>query len=236
MKDYLLILADKNIDLSKQRKQILEDGRFLYNYYIADPNIDNDYIIDNDIIYVKIPNNYEYISMLFYKAISYVYNNINNIKGVFKFDSDLELNIDNLYKATNNNKYKYFGEVYKNNIHYSNYHTKFFNEKDLLLPECIYCSCVGYYLSYDILKHLIFNKNIFELIIYEDICVGVILNRNNIYPQYINILNEICKEIEEEKKQIMQTNIKIDNNLCKYCGYPMNKVKYNYCPNCQKIY
>lgn len=240
MKNYLLILCDKYTDIPNHRKQILDDGRFLYNYFIADPHIENDYKMENDIIYIKLDDKLENISMLFYKALSYVYNSIKNINGIFRLDYDLEINLDNLYKIINNTNYLYLGEVYYNTIQYSKYYEKNFNNKKLLLPECIYCSNIGYYISVELIQILLSNKKIFDNIIYEDICVGIILNRNNIYPHYVNIIGEICKEKEQIKQQTIEQTTRLNtttySNVCKYCGYPKDTVRFNYCPRCQKIY
>jgi hypothetical protein len=251
MKPYILILSYKN---SKNIKKI-NDDRFLYNYFIADPSLDTDYKKseeeDDNKIFIKCEENIP--SKLFFLSIKYIKRYLyKKIYGVFKTDDDVELDLNELYDYLEKNKeIDYFGKVYESTSHTSNYYfNKFGTNKDMVIPQCKYCNGIGYYISKKMIPFIIKNEEDSDKIIYEDLFVGVSLNKNDIYPKIVNVERDFVKNInsikppEDKPKEIVNTPptkrnpILINNqsNLCKYCGYPKNKIRYNFCQNCGRLY
>src|ERR1017187_9238038 len=107
---FLLILSHKKSTVrEEQRKRILasNNGKFIFYYFIGDENLKTEYLVDeeNNIVYLKVGDNYESLAMKVYRAMKFISKNyMNKISGVFKTDDDIILDIDKLFDCINNNK------------------------------------------------------------------------------------------------------------------------------------
>ena len=248
LKNFLLILShEKSKFRNDQRIHLLntKDRCFFY-YFIGDITLSEDYKIDeeNKIVYLKVPDNYESLSLKTYYAMKFISENyLDKISGVFKTDDDIILDIDKLIKCIDDNKeHKYFGTLATSGDYYSDYHfgkceSIELNSKKLFIPESKYCAGGGYYISKELINNILDNISIFEEVIFEDAAVGVAMNKYNIYPFDIDIKSNGCKwdnpEIKNKSIPIINTPPII--TTCS-CGEKINKVRYNYCPKCNKLY
>jgi hypothetical protein len=262
MKPLLLILSHNNSESQKIQKDELTQNnidKFIIYYVIPDTQIYRKVKIDkeNNIIYIKSPNNFESNSILIYNAIKHIHNTLKDeISGIFKTNDDANLDLNKLYQCIEDNEIdKYFGVAYHTKEHISTFHqgkceSEELNRKEITIPECKYCSGGGYYISKDIIPYIIENELIFKEIPYEDVCVGLSLNKNGIYPTPIDVKNKGClweefkenEPIRNEPTQppqpftIQGKSIFQGAELCRYCGYPKNKIRYNFCQKCGRLY
>lgn len=195
MKYFIIILSHKNSLFREiQRSELLKNNNsnIIFYYFIGDLSISDDYKVDDtkNIVYLKVPDNYESLSKKTYHAMKFVRENFyNEIKGVFKTDDDTELDLNKLYNCfEKNSDKKYYGIVNKINDFKSSYHfgkceDKEINKQLITVPKCVYCSGGGYYINKILIDKLI-SSDLYNNIIYEDVFVGCSLE---IEPEYINI-------------------------------------------------
>lgn len=253
--NFLLILSHKNsIFREEQRQKILatNNGKFIFYYFIGDVNLKSDYLVDesNNVVYLKVPDNYESLSMKTYYAMKFISENyLDKIDGVFKTDDDINLDIDKLFKCVSDNKnVQYFGVVnssteYESTYHFGKCESPEMNRKSIRIPNCVYCPGGGYYISKSSISNIINNKSIFQDIIFEDVSVGVSMNRYGILPTNINVKDNGCVWGDNEDvvgdigdgimyfKLPNKTNVEI----CR-CGAPKDRKSYNFCQKCNKLY
>jgi hypothetical protein len=251
--NFLLILSHKKSTVREdQRRRILasNNGKFIFYYFIGDESLKTEYEVDeeNNIVYLKVGDNYESLSMKVYKAMKFISKNyMDRISGVFKTDDDIILDIDKLFDCVNNNRSNpYFGlevnsKSYESTYHYGKCDSVDINRTPIRIPDCNYCAGGGYYISRDSIKYILNSKDIYQSIIFEDVSTGIAMNRNGIFPTNIDIKRSGCiwGKIEEDVKRDNITYFKIPNrnpgDLC-VCGHPKNRMKSNFCQKCNKLY
>lgn len=252
--NFLLILSHKKSTFrEKQRQHILttNNSKFIFYYFIGDLNIESDYLVDelNNIVYLKVPDNYESLSLKTYYAMKFISEQYPDISGVFKTDDDIDLDLDKIsrcieyYKST-----PYFGLSNRSNSYESTYHfdkceSPEMNRKSIHIPDCSYCAGGGYYVSKSSINNILSNIDIFKDIIFEDVAVGVAMNKCGCFPTYVNIKNNGCmwgtndESFNEEPSEIMYFKIpnKTNTEICS-CGAPKDRRISNFCKKCNKLY
>jgi hypothetical protein len=233
LKLFLLILSHKKSTYRQfQNLYISQNNEIISYYFIGDENIESEYKIDGNIVYLKVPDNYESLSLKTYYAIKFVYDNFHDkIFGIFKTDDDIELDLINLKKIVDDNlNLKYFGIVNKiesdtlSNYHFNKCESEILNRTEQIIPKCEYCSGGGYYLNKSILELILKEKDIFYNILFEDVSVGYSLSKNNIYPNHLPI----------KKAAFWKNYVSIRWNL-KHCD--CGRIKENselFCRDCGK--
>ena len=195
----LLLTYKENLQKVLDTKNIwLEKTGLPYVILYGDQNIDEDYYYDNEkkLLVVKCPDTYEYITLKLACAYKFIITakEMTHIKGVFKVDDDVFVNISKLkeFIVENNNIYDYIGSVYElNNTLCSHHHNKVKNKNlDKIvfkINQCKICFGPMYYLSrralYEIINKFSFqNFNIYSTQLFEDYTFGNILLKNGITP------------------------------------------------------
>jgi predicted nucleic acid-binding Zn finger protein len=252
--NFLLILTHKKSTFrEKQRQHLLStnNGKFIFYYFIGDTNLESDYLVDeiNNIVYLKVPDNYESLSLKTYYAMKFISENYPNITGVFKTDDDIDLDLEKISKCIEYFKLTpYFGLSNKSNSYDSTYHfgkceSLIMNRKPIHIPDCSYCAGGGYYVSKSSINNILNNLDIFKEIIFEDVAVGVAMNKSGIFPTYVNVKDNGCmwgvndKEMVEEGGDIMYFKIpnRVNTEICS-CGAPKDRRISNFCQKCHKLY
>lgn len=252
--NFLLILSHKKSTFrEKQRQHILttNNGKFIFYYFIGDMSIQSDYLVDepNNIVYLKVPDNYESLSLKTYYAMKFISEKYPNVTGVFKTDDDIDLDLDKLYTCINDNiDAPYFGNVVSNKSYSSTYHfgkceSPEMNVKQILIPDCTYCPGGGYYISKSSIGNILSNLKVFQEIIFEDVAVGVSMNKHNTYPLKVDIKQNGCSwdgtidGVVDVGDGIMYFKIpnKVNTEICA-CGAPKDRRISNFCKKCNKLY
>lgn len=252
LKNFILILShNKSLLREDQRKYILNnlDDRFIFYYFIGDKSIKNWYKVDeeNNIVYLKVGDNYESLSMKVYYAMKFISENyLDKISGVFKTDDDINLDINKIMNCISENKSNlYFGKSaisksYDSTYHYGKCESDIMNRTPIHLPDVEYCAGGGYYISKNVLKNILNSKDIYESIIFEDVCTGLSMNRFGIFPNNVDIKRNGCMwgSFDEQSNDgvyqfVVPNRIVADN--CK-CGEPKNRRASNFCQKCNRLY
>ena len=172
--------------------------------FIGDDNFENDHQI-NDIVYLKISDNYESLIMKVHRAINWFIKNY-DIDYIFKTDDDININFIKLYDIFKNeisNKILYCGNTvmftpFKDTWHFNKCQDSKFNKKVINVNQYgVYCSGGGYFVHKNILLKCLdnfLNIRLKEGILAEDLAMGMSINRLDILPCHIpyfklNILN-----------------------------------------------
>lgn len=253
--NFLLILSHKkSIVREDQRQKILatNNGKFIFYYFIGDMSLKSDYVVDepNNIVYLKVPDNYESLSMKTYYAMKFISENyLDKIDGVFKTDDDIELDIDKLFKCISDNKsVQYFGLAvtspsYDSTYHFGKCESVEMNNKPVSIPIVTYCAGGGYYVSKNVINNVLVSKSVFRDIIFEDVCVGVSMNRYGVYPTNVNIKESGCvwgNVVDNASKRddgviVFSVPNKTNVEICR-CGELKNRRLSNFCQKCNKLY
>lgn len=200
-KPFLLIISHKNSNLRECRnKELLNPliSNYYYYYFIGDINLESDYVVDdlNRIVYLKVSDNYESLSLKVYAAFKFIYENFSEkISGVFKTDDDIVLDLNKINNLNNkHSNIDYFGLKNQNSQEYSSYHfgkceSDFLNKTPMKIPITDYCSGGGYYINVKNIKYILSNHKIFLTTIYEDVSIGYSLKLNNIEAIDIDVKN-----------------------------------------------
>lgn len=254
LKTFLLILShEKSKFRNDQRIHLLNtnNDRFIFYYFIGDMSLSENYKVDeeNKIVYLKIPDNYESLSLKTYYAMKFISENyLDKISGIFKTDDDIILDVDKLSNCIDENKeHKYFGVKafsggYESNYHFGKCESIELNKTTSFIPKSNYCAGGGYYISKELITNILDNIEIFENVIFEDAAVGVAMNKFNIDPFDIDIKSNgaiwdsevVIKEVIKEDIKPVYIPISLPTTCS--CGEKINKVRYNYCPKCNKLY
>jgi len=249
---FLLILSHKNsIFRDNQRKHILStnNSKFIFYYFIGDMSLKSDYLVDepNNIVYLKVPDNYESLSLKTYYAMKFISENYPKIAGVFKTDDDIDLDIDKMFKCIgDNSEVPYFGssvesKAYESSYHFGKCESPEMNKKNIHIPECSYCAGGGYYISATLIDNLLNNKEVFQNIIFEDVCVGISMNKCGVFPTYVNIKENGCMwgspDIRPNTTHLFNFDVNNKSNIdvC-VCGQLKNRREFNFCQRCNKMY
>lgn len=188
---------------STKRKQQLDIWRAAnipeieYYYFIGDPTIESDYIVDESekTVYLKVPDNYESLPLKTKGIIKFANDNYSGkISGIFKTDDDIEIDPGKIYSMLELNKeLDYYGiEVNVEKYYESLYHSgkcesDYWNSTRVVVPESRYCAGGGYYIKASLLSDVIEKSYIYDNIIFEDVATGMIMNRSGIFPVNINV-------------------------------------------------
>ena len=203
LKPFLLILSHKNSQFRKDQFEYLQshviNKEFYYYYFIGDLTLESEYQIDevNKIVYLKVPDNYESLSLKVYYAFKFISENFENkINGVFKTDDDIRLDLNLILKLYRDNfNVDYFGLVNKTISNFSDYHfgkceNEIINKIKMKIPiETEYCSGGGYYIKFENISKIVNIISNFNLIIFEDVCVGKTLVDSGIIPLHVDMKN-----------------------------------------------
>jgi hypothetical protein len=201
-KDYIFVIytCKKNLEKANQMYncfcEIMESTISIKLLIMYGDVIHTDYEIkDNKYLVINVDDGYEFLYLKSLQLFKIINNIFPKIKGCFKCDDDIVLNLFSLGKFIETLKYfsiDYSGVVItsiennNNNIHLINKNIN----KNVNTPSAIYCGGPLYYLgkkSLDIIENIII-KDV-EHIFYEDLMIGYILNKNNIYPIHSNLYN-----------------------------------------------
>lgn len=248
MKIFLLIESTKySLNRNIHRRNIMDykDDDFIFYYFINDSELDKEYEIDKkrNIIYIRLPENYESQSLKLYYALKYIKTNFSDqIYGVFKTSDNVKINLNLLKQTILNNKDKsYFGETSsikkgEYNYHFGKCESSDLNKTLINLNEFQYCQGYGYYINKNIIDILLLNKKDFNNIIYPDVCIGSVLNDNNVSPENIEIEGIYNKEKselkpKEEPKPIPIAPSIIRGEICRFCGGVINEIVKTYPSN-----
>jgi hypothetical protein len=195
---YILLLTYKT-NLSKIKdKHWLKNVKLPYIIVYGDETIQDDYLYkkDENILIVKTPDTYEYITLKLACAYKALLNmpQTNNLKGLFKIDDDVVVNINRLHHFISLPiKHDYVGHTYliKDKTLCSHHQTKV---KDKCLKNITFTFnlseiCYGpmYYLSKYALQTIVgkfsyHNFSTYSTDIFEDYTFGNILKKSNINP------------------------------------------------------
>jgi hypothetical protein len=228
-KFFIAILSHKGSNhREKQRKHLLETDHenLIFYYFIGDPSISEEYKVDenNNIVYLKVPDNYESLPLKTQAAVSFVNKNYSDtIKGMIKTDDDIDLDLEKIYSCLSAYGDKdYFGIVTQiiNPENLSGWHmgkceSEELNRTPVRIPLCTYCGGGGYYLSNNSISKISQSKEKYATMVFEDAATGYALNSFGIYPVFIHMgengfywPNMIAPEPPESKFQTSPTLIR----------------------------
>ena len=157
----------------------------------GDENIDKEYLLKDEIIYVKCKDNYDSLYLKTQKLFKEIINIYPKIKGVLKIDDDIIPNnifLQNTIANLLNSSIHYCGKIsivnepFRISSHHFEKCEELINKKPLKLPQCMYCCGPCYYISCKAIKYL--NNNI-KLFFSEDIMVGSTLCETSIYKPLV---------------------------------------------------
>lgn len=197
---FIGIISHKNSEKREIQKRILDQYKnpnFIFYYFIGDPNIGEDFIInDNDkIVTLKVMDNYESLPQKTKGIIKFYNENYSDkTKGILKTDDDIDLSPEHIHKMLEKNSdQNYLGlEVdiqipYDSNYHWGKCESDYWNSKFCTVPQSKYCAGGGYYLNRETAKRVSEFYDMYDSFIFEDVATGVILNNIDIYPTNINL-------------------------------------------------
>jgi hypothetical protein len=200
-KFFIAILSHKGSKhREEQRKHLLETnkGNLIFYYFIGDLSIDSEYKIDeeNNIVYLKIPDNYESLPLKTQAAVSFVNENYSKVvKGMIKTDDDIDLDLEKIYSClSSHGDEKYFGITTQidNPENVSTWHmgkceSEIMNRTPVKVPLCTYCGGGGYYLNQESISKISQSKEKYSTMVFEDAATGYVLNSFGIYPKFIHM-------------------------------------------------
>lgn len=152
------------------------------NTNATDYNNLNYKIIDNKYIVLNVDDDYDHLNdktLLLLQTVNEIFP---SIKGMFKCDDDIWININNI------NNFIRMNECNNNMIDYAGYVVDYWPERSTKLPNSTHCKFCGgplYYLSKKSLSCFTPDKlqeKQFIKIYYEDVMVGKHLSNHNIFP------------------------------------------------------
>lgn len=200
-KFFIAILSHKGSKhREEQRKHLLKTNNenLIFYYFIGDLSISEEYKIDedNNVVYLKVPDNYESLPLKTQAAVSFVNENYSNsIKGMIKTDDDIDLDLEKIYSCLSDHGDKdYFGIVTQitNPENISTWHmgkceSELMNRTPIKVPLCTYCGGGGYYLSNNSISKISKSKEKYATMVFEDAATGYTLNSFGIYPIFIHM-------------------------------------------------
>ena len=152
------------------------------NTNATDYNNLNYKIIDNKYIVLNVDDDYDHLNdktLLLLQTVNEIFP---SIKGMFKCDDDIWININNI------NNFIRMDECNNNMIDYAGYVVDYWPERSTKLPNSTHCKFCGgplYYLSKKSLSCFTPSKlqeKQFIKIYYEDVMIGKHLSNHNIFP------------------------------------------------------
>jgi hypothetical protein len=154
------------------------------------------------IIYAKCGDHYEDLPLKVYMGIKFILSKFTNVDGIFKTDDNANiLNPAILLDTIENNKcIDYFGLFNESKKRPQMFYTlkrsrlkKFHNPDNYIGKKYTFSLCCygfGYYISIKSCNIILDNYDIVKNEVLEDSCIGLILNKNNIYPVKIKHFDE----------------------------------------------
>jgi len=166
----------------------------------GDPSIQKNYILNNKYLILKVPDDYYHLHYKTLEMFKMIHILFPKCKGCFKCDDDMILNIPSILSflaVMKEMDLPYCGKVCivkakKNNIDHLLLKKLTPPNSVINTPAAVYCCGPLYYINNKSL-HIIQNTNAKEIeeIFYEDVMVGYLLNKHQIYP----INNNLCSDI-----------------------------------------
>jgi hypothetical protein len=147
---------------------------------------------------INVDDGYNFLYLKTLKLFKIVLNLFPTVKGCIKCDDDIILHLECIYLFIENLKkfniyYSGFSLItYQNNDNTQHLINKNMQvDKKIVTPDAIYCGGPCYYLSKKSIEIVgKVNSKDYENIFYEDLIVGYILNKNNIYPVNSNLYTD----------------------------------------------
>lgn len=194
-----------------------------YIRYIGDPSIKEDYIYDqsNSVMTLRCDDGYLNLSRklyMFYKTVRILFP---QVKGVFKIDDDVIINLQHLHNLLEDNSHlDYFGRLVDGKPYKSSYLQNkpyVYNQYPIFETATVdvkygsYCAGGGYWVSNNAIDAILQAKYLFKpfkpdtymdlydestntfkgLYVFDDKNVGVVLNNAGIPPTHVNIRDAI---------------------------------------------
>ena len=204
--DYLLIIytCKKNLNKALNLYNVIltnpiNSTQVLIIY--GDPNLNTDHVLVNNLLILKVGDNYENLTDKSFKLFNTIIKLFPNIKGIFKCDDDILINCDSLsYFIKKNSGHDYCGKIanidipYNSTHHYGKCSDIVFN-KPYLTIVTKYCGGPLYYLSNKALQ--CFKEKYIEFTMFEDNAVGAHLKNFNIYPSQYDLYSDEINNINK---------------------------------------
>ena len=154
------------------------------------------------VLQLDVPDDYECLPQKICKAIDYIYNNHPEITGIFKTDDDIEFNnmrelileITTLSESCNDYAGIFIDTSKPNLIHSQRLakFTKIHNNITYFYDGAKYCYGAGYFISRQSAKYICENKKFISERYLEDVTIGHVLNKYNIFPTQ---MYSKCREV-----------------------------------------
>jgi len=197
-----------------------------YVIVVGNPNLEKrkyKYYSKTKILEVSCDDDYDDLTLKVTYAIQGMYE-LFDISYILKIDDDILLNCETLHRyleAFKKNNMQYCGIVVDaQNGYMSDWaidkYKKPENKCASFVPSVKYCGGPMYYLGIDAIRILYKNMSL-NYHKFEDICVGITLNKSNIFPSYVKLYTENKSDMENLEAIAWHDNTKID---------PQNNVNY----------
>ena len=140
-----------------------------------------------NVINLDCNDSYECLPEKLWNSLKYIQTKYPNTIGIFKTDDDIRFNIPELLRAIQNRKEtNYWGliidELKEPRYPHERQLDKHTEKRNCLINRSIYCFGWGYWISQKSINLLLSHKDTFETSCVEDITVGEILNKYDIFP------------------------------------------------------
>lgn len=192
----LLISCKKNhrkIDHSK--RLWLNSCKIPFVVVTSDETIDKEYIIDNQNLIVRCPDNYDHLTTKVYLSIKAI-DTIFQPSGILKIDDDLLIDNNKLQEFVHSltDNVDYAGSLAKDldfwtNFHYGKCESHNLNKTLQYVPPNDYCRGPAYYLSKKSMKIIVEFMDP-KLHLYEDVAVGFTLYKNGIKATEVKLVSD----------------------------------------------
>ena len=200
-KFFIAITSHKGSKFRESQREYLtrdNNGKFIIYYFIGDPSLDKEYVVDekNSIVYLRVADNYESLPMKTYGSVKFALENFSDqIYGLLKTDDDIELDLGKIYPYLQEHKeIPYCGITTKitdpNNLsywHMGKCESEELNRTPLKVQLAEYCAGGGYYLNLDSMQKIVGSRHMYEGMIFEDASTGHVLNSYGIYPLHVDL-------------------------------------------------
>ena len=186
----------------------------------GDPTISNNYeLLDNKFLILKCGDDYISLNSKSINMMFAVHSLFPNIIGCFKCDDDIIINFDSISHFITSSKIfsiNYAGTTCI--LHTKENNTAHLNKKmdtpieNVIIntPNVIYCSGPLYYLSNKAIK-IISDEPVTQILLnmfYEDVIIGHILNKHDIYPIHILLYQDNIKMLNCTRSSFHNTEKK----------------------------
>ena len=169
----------------------------IYYYFVGDPDIEQDYLVDEDTktVTLKVQDNYESLSKKTRGIVKFYLDNFSDsTKGMLKTDDDIQVDPDLIYTMLSENSHKnYYGVMvnvvnyYESTYHWGKCESEYWNRTRAIVPQTKYCAGGGYYIRREIAQLMPERFDIYGSVIFEDVATGLLLNRLDVHPEDINV-------------------------------------------------